>query len=115
VSSEKTDMDRLNRAGTTVTTKFPLRCVWTSHPHNDVSCTSRIPVRTVAAAWQRELETGRTRAGFFHFAYRGQVWLAYGLPDGSVRGVYCPAHRAQREERLGYDPELALTAAAHAS
>jgi len=23
-----------------------------------------------------------------------------------VRGVYCPAHRAEREERLGYDPSL---------
>ena len=37
------------------------------------------------------------------------MWLAYGLPDGGVRGVYCPTHRAEREQRLGYDPELVLT------
>jgi hypothetical protein len=71
----------------------------------------RIPARTVAAAWRRELEVGGARAGFFHFDWRGEAWLAYGLPDGRVRGVYCPAHRAQREERLGYDSELVLTAA----
>ncbi|HEY2537610.1 MAG TPA: hypothetical protein VGI24_11595 [Solirubrobacteraceae bacterium] len=66
-----------------------------------------MPARAVIAAWRRELDAGRTVAGFFHFAWSGRVWLAYGLPDGSVRGVYCPVHRAEREERLGYDPELA--------
>lgn len=115
MSSEKTDMDGLNRADRAVTAEFPLRCVWTSYPHKDESCRSRIPARTVAAAWRRELETGRTHAGFFQFVWRGQMWLAYGLSDGSVRGVYCPVHRAERAERLGYDPELAVTAAGHAS
>ena len=56
----------------------------------------------------RELERGRLCEGFFHFAWRGDVWLAYGLASGRVRGVYCPAHRSEREQRLGYDPELAL-------
>lgn len=103
------------------TLKLPLRCVWTSHPHNDHCCHARIPARAVTDAWRRELALGRTCAGFFHFVWRGRVWLAYGLPDGSVRGVYCPAHRAEREERLGYDPQLALApsipeaTAAHAS
>jgi hypothetical protein len=125
VSSEKNDMiGSPNRAATvaveTITTiELPLRCVWTSHPAshlgNDHCCRSRIPARVVAAAWRRELALGRTCAGFFHLAWRGQVWLAYGMGDGSVRGVYCPAHRAEREERLGYDPELVLTAAGHAS
>jgi hypothetical protein len=54
------------------------------------------------------------RAGFFHFQWRGERWLGYGLPDGEVRGVYCPTHRAQREQRLGYDPELVRTATAAA-
>jgi hypothetical protein len=108
-------MDGLKRADMVTTAEFPLRCVWTSYPHNDESCRSRIPARTVLAAWRRELETGRTNAGFFQFVWHGQVWLAYGLPDGRVRGVYCPVHRAERAERLGYDHELALSAVGHAS
>ena len=89
----------------------PLRCVWTSHPTYDHSCRSSIPTSVVTAAWCRELARGRVHGGFFHFAWRGGVWLAYGLQDGQVRGVYCPTHGAQREERLGYDHELAVTAA----
>jgi len=88
-----------------------LRCVWTRHLRDGRSCGSHVPLATVREAWQRELARGRAGGGFFHFAWRGEAWLAYGLPDGEVRGVYCPAHRAQREERLGYDPELVLTAA----
>jgi hypothetical protein len=88
-----------------------LRCVWTRHLHDGRSCGSHVPLGAVRAAWRRELARGRVRGGIFHFAWRGEAWLAYGLPDGNVRGVYCPAHRAEREERLGYDPELAVTAA----
>jgi hypothetical protein len=36
---------------------------------------------------------------FFRFMWRGAEWLAYGLRDGRVRGVYCPEHNAQRSER----------------
>jgi hypothetical protein len=90
-----------------------LRCVWTRHLDDGRSCGLHVPLATVQVAWQRELVRGRAGGGFFHFAWRGEAWLAYGLPDGEVRGVYCPAHRAQREERLGYDPQLAVTAAAH--
>ena len=76
------------------------------------SCRSRVPPWLVAvarvAAWSVERGRGSAHDGFFHFAWRGDVWLAYGLPGGRVRGVYCPAHRSEREERLGYDPELAL-------
>lgn len=88
--------------------KLPVRCVWTDHldPQHR-HCQARVPACAIASAWQRELALGRTRGGFFHFVWRGRVWLAYGLPDGSIRGVYCPAHRAEREERLGYDSELA--------
>jgi hypothetical protein len=113
VSSEKNDMERPNRASISPTiVELPLRCVWTSHPDREHSCESRIPARVVADAWRHELDFGRECAGFFHFAWRGHVWLAYGLPGGAIRGVYCPVHRAEREERLGYDPELVLTAAA---
>jgi hypothetical protein len=115
VSSEKNDMSRPDRADMIATAEFPLRCVWTSHPDYDHCCRSRIPARAVTAAWHRELELGRACAGFFHFTWRGRVWLAYGMLDGSVRGVYCPAHRTRREERLGYDPELAATATTHAA
>jgi hypothetical protein len=86
----------------------PLRCVSSGYLADDCSCSARVPAAVAIAAWHRELERGRPHDGFFNFAWRGGVWLAYGLPDGLVRGVYCPAHRAEREQRLGYDPELAL-------
>lgn len=76
----------------------PLRCVWTNHPSHDRCCHTGIPASVVAAAWNRERE--RVNADrFFHFAWRGGVWLAYGLRDGNVRGVYCPAHSAARDAR----------------
>ncbi|HYM44908.1 MAG TPA: hypothetical protein VES65_01940 [Solirubrobacteraceae bacterium] len=84
----------------------PVRCVWTRHLRDGRACLLHVPLSAMRVAWQRELELGREEGGFFHFAWHGEVWLGYGLPDGEVRGVYCPAHRAQREERLGYDPEL---------
>ena len=117
MSSEKTDMNSSERATVKVKLdELPLQCVWTRHPIDDHRCQARVPVRRVAGAWRRELELGGERADFFHFDWRGEEWLAYGLPDGTVRGVYCPTHRAEREERLGYDPQLVLaTTARHAS
>jgi hypothetical protein len=119
VSSEKTDMSSPKRADTVrldvKVEEFPLQCVWTRHPTNDHRCRAKVPARKVTGAWRRELALGAP-AGFFHFNWRGEEWLAYGLSDGEVRGVYCSAHRAEREERLGYDPQLVLTAAVrHAS
>jgi hypothetical protein len=115
VSSEKTDMNSPEGAVKIELEELPLQCVWTRQPTNDHRCGARVPARRVASAWRHELELDGIRADFFHFDWRGERWLAYGLPDGDVRGVYCPAHRAQREERLGYDPGLALTAAGYAS
>jgi hypothetical protein len=86
----------------------PLRCVSSGYLSDGCSCSSRVPAAVAIDAWHRELERGCTHDGFFHFAWHGGVWLAYGLPGGQVRGVYCPVHRSEREQRLGYDPELAL-------
>jgi hypothetical protein len=85
-----------------------LRCVSSGYLASGCSCRARVPATVASAAWREELEQGRLCEGFFHFAWRGDVWLAYGLAGGGVRGVYCPAHRSEREQRLGYDPELAL-------
>ncbi len=115
MSSEKTDMNSSDGAVKNKLEELPLQCVWTRQPTNDHRCRARVPARRVVGAWRRELALGAP-AGFFHFGWRGEEWLAYGLPDGQVRGVYCPTHRAEREERLGYDPELVLTPAVrHAS
>jgi hypothetical protein len=76
-----------------------LRCVSNGYLSDGCSCESRIPAAVVVAAWRRELERGQRNGGFFQFAWRGEMWLAYGLDDGRIRGVYCPTHRAAREAR----------------
>jgi hypothetical protein len=40
-----------------------------------------------------------TVEGFFYFAWRSGVWLAFGVQDGGVRGVYCPTHCSERDSR----------------
>lgn len=77
-----------------------LRCVFTGDPANGCSCKSSIPEDVVTAAWRCELERSGVRADqFFRFTWQNDVWLAYGLMDGRVRGVHCPPHRAERDER----------------
>jgi hypothetical protein len=92
----------------------PLRCVWTNHPSHDRCCREKIPASVVVTAWLEEIERGDVRGDrFFHFAWRGGVWLAYGLLDRSVRGVYCPGHSAARDARSSVPEEIypvALTA-----
>jgi hypothetical protein len=79
--------------------ELPLRCVWSGSVAG-CSCRSRIDRAIVADAWQRELDaSGDREARFFHFIWDGGVWMAYGLADGEVRGVYCPSHNSQRAER----------------
>ncbi|MGH2902242.1 MAG: hypothetical protein ACRDK7_01400 [Solirubrobacteraceae bacterium] len=85
-----------------------LRCVSSGYLGDGCSCRARVPAAVARGAWRGELERVGLYEGFFHFAWRGDVWLAYGLAGGGVRGVYCPEHRCEREQRLGYDPELAL-------
>jgi hypothetical protein len=75
-----------------------LRCVSSGYMSGEGSCAEAVPAAVASAAWASEHERA---AGdrFFHFAWQGRVWLAFGTLDGSVRGVYCPVHRAQREAR----------------
>jgi hypothetical protein len=73
-------------------------CVWSAV--DGCSCQQTISTDAVIAAWDRELEAGGAREDrFFHFIWEGGVWLAYGLSDGDVRGVYCPSHNTQRAAR----------------
>jgi hypothetical protein len=82
-----------------VVAELPLRCVWSGWT-DGCSCTSRIERTLVAEAWRRELEaSGDGEPRFFHFIADGGVWMAYGLADGTVRGVYCPAHNSERAQR----------------
>jgi hypothetical protein len=78
--------------------ELPLRCVWSGA--ESCSCNARVARHVVAGAWRRELDAGGEReARFFHFIHDGGVWMAYGLADGDVRGVYCPSHNSQRAAR----------------
>jgi hypothetical protein len=82
-----------------VPTNEMMRCVWTNHPHCDRNCAERVPEGVVVAVWQRELQDRRVPEGFFRFLWNGGEWLGYGLPNGVVRGVYCPTHCAERDRR----------------
>jgi hypothetical protein len=103
----------------------PMRCVWSGYPDSDRSCRSRIPASVVLKAWQREMQLKGTVEGFFYFAWRSGVWLAFGVRDGGVRGVYCPTHCSERNSRDGpgkdppdrrpEDPPVHRTAAARSA
>jgi hypothetical protein len=81
-----------------------LRCVSSGYLAGGCSCRATIPESTVTAAWSAELErTGVYEDRFFRFAWRDGVWLAFGLRDGRVRGLYCPEHSAERAERTSLD------------
>lgn len=89
-----------------------LKCVWSGEADGAHSCAERIPVAVVERAWRRQMDDCLSSEGFFHFNWRGGAWLAYGLPDGSVRGVYCPTHRTARAARRGGAGQRAATRAA---
>jgi hypothetical protein len=78
--------------------ELPLRCVSSGYLSGGCSCPRTIPAAVVVAAWAHELEKAAGER-FFHFAWGGGEWLAFGLEDGLVRGVYCPDHSADRDER----------------
>ena len=81
-----TDMERRGNARS-ARRELPLRCVSSGYLSGGCSCPRTIPAAVVVAAWARELEHAAGER-FFHFAWSGGEWLAYGLEDGLVRGVY---------------------------
>lgn len=85
----------------------PMKCVWSGYPDYNRDCRSRIPASVVIKAWHREIQLKGTVEGFYYFSWRNGVWLAYGLRDGGVRGVYCPTHCVDRDSRgsQGEDPQ----------
>lgn len=93
-------------AGPAEAPEEPLKCVWSGYPAYERDCRSRIPASVVIKAWQREMQLKGTVEGFFNFKWRNGVWLAYGLEEGGVRGVYCPTHCSERDSRgaQGEDP-----------
>jgi hypothetical protein len=76
-----------------------LHCVWTDHLHGDRRCDESIPAEAVLEAWRVQKEESNMSEGFFRFSWGGGTWLGYGLPDGRVRGTYCPTHTAERDAR----------------
>ena len=85
-----------------------LRCVSSGYLSDGCSCRSAIPASVVTGAWASMLaRDGETGDRFFRLAWRGGVWLGFGLRDGRVRGVYCPEHSAARAERSAV-PDLGV-------
>lgn len=82
-------------------TERALRCVSTGYSSSSPwPCDCRIPKAAVEQAWREDLDAGGECSDrFFHFIWGGGVWSAYGLQNGRVRGVYCPAHTEERAER----------------
>jgi hypothetical protein len=77
-----------------------VRCVSSGYLSGGCSCRETVPTAVVDAAWAREVaHVGSAEDRFFHFACEGEVWLAFGMSDGEIRGVYCPTHRAERDAR----------------
>jgi hypothetical protein len=80
----------------------PIRCVSSGYMSGGCSCQAAVPAAVASSAWARELGRAEGPEGsFFHFAWKGETWLGFGLAGGEVRGVYCPVHRAAREGRAG--------------
>jgi hypothetical protein len=78
----------------------PLRCVSSGYMGGSCSCGCVVPAGVVVGVWARELDRSPSPTNrFFRFAWRGEEWLAFGLADGRIRGVYCPIHRAERDAR----------------
>jgi hypothetical protein len=77
----------------------PLRCVSSGYLSGGCSCRATIPAGVVTDAWAHQQRAGVAGDKFFHFTWRADVWLAFGLRDGRIRGVYCPEHRAERDQR----------------
>jgi hypothetical protein len=79
-----------------------LRCVSSGYLTDGCSCRATIPCEVAEGAWACVLQASHLREDrLFRFVWEGGVWLAFGLRDGRIRGVYCPAHSAARAQRSG--------------
>jgi hypothetical protein len=79
---------------------YAIRCVSSGYLAEECSCPVSIPASVVEAAWAHERAASSSQESrFFHFPWRDEVWLGFGVADGRVRGVYCPTHRAERDAR----------------
>jgi hypothetical protein len=83
-----------------------LRCVHSDYLGDGCSCQASVPAEVAVNAWRQDRLERLLQDGLFRFHWRGEVWLGYGLPDGAVRGVYCPEHNARRSERYHRQSEL---------
>lgn len=81
-----------------------LKCV-SSGPHaDDCACESRMPREVVLAAWERvQAEQHRAQSSFFYVRWQSDTWLSYGRADGTIGGVYCPAHAVGRARRAALE------------
>jgi hypothetical protein len=77
-----------------------LRCASSGYPDNGERCHAHVPASAAREAWRRERLLTHRSEGFFHFLWREGEWLAYGVADGGVRGVYCATHCSQRRARI---------------
>jgi hypothetical protein len=87
------------RVGYSSPAEESMKCVWSGYPASERDCRLCIPGSVVVEAWRRERELKDTVEGFFYFSWRNGVWLAYGVKDGGMRGVYCPTHCSERDAR----------------
>jgi hypothetical protein len=97
-ANELVDLDRRHGSGSRQATDS-LRCVSGGYLKDKCSCRASVPREIAGAAWSRQLADG-CEEGFFRFAWQEEVWLGYGLRDGSLKGVYCPGHSAERDRRM---------------
>jgi hypothetical protein len=94
---DRGNAERVVQVGGAVRT---LRCLSTGYLSGGRRCECMIGEAVVGDAWKRELERGWTHGeGFFRFTWEHEQWLGYGRRDGSVRGIYCPTHAAERDHR----------------
>jgi hypothetical protein len=73
-----------------------MRCVHSDHLDGGGPCSETVPAEVAAGAWQADRLERLLEEGFFQFKWRGDAWIGYGTSDGTVRGVYCPLHNAER-------------------
>jgi hypothetical protein len=84
--------------------RLSLKCVSSGPQQEDCSCQSRIPREAVLAAWRRvQAQQDGAQSSFFYVRWQSDTWLSYGWADGTIGGVYCPAHAIRRARRAAVE------------